>query len=80
MRFRVSRPLRDTAAPESLDVQRRQIEGHALIHSFALDNMIVEEGVSGSVPVAERPRRCLRCSGVSESAMAEILLRSRGIL
>lgn len=40
---------------ESLDVQRRQIEGYALMHALAIDEIVVEEGVSGSVPVAERP-------------------------
>lgn len=40
---------------ESLDVQRRQIEGYALMHGMALDGVIVEEGVSGSVPVQDRP-------------------------
>jgi putative DNA-invertase from lambdoid prophage Rac len=39
---------------ESLDVQRRQIEGYALMHGLALDEIVIEEGVSGSVPVAER--------------------------
>ena len=40
---------------ESLEVQRRQIEGYALMHGLKLDDVVVEEGVSGSVPVAERP-------------------------
>jgi putative DNA-invertase from lambdoid prophage Rac len=40
---------------ESLDVQRRQVEGYALMHGLVLDEVVVEEGVSGSVPVAERP-------------------------
>jgi putative DNA-invertase from lambdoid prophage Rac len=40
---------------ESLDVQRRQIEGYALMHGLARDEIVVEEGVSGSVPIAERP-------------------------
>ena len=38
-----------------LDVQRRQIEGYALMHGLTLDSIVVEEGVSGSVPVTERP-------------------------
>lgn len=38
-----------------LDVQRRQIEGYALMHGFELAEIVVEEGVSGSVPIAERP-------------------------
>jgi putative DNA-invertase from lambdoid prophage Rac len=40
---------------ESLEVQRRQIEGYALMHALTLAGVVVEEGVSGSVPVAERP-------------------------
>jgi putative DNA-invertase from lambdoid prophage Rac len=39
----------------SLEVQRRQVEGYALMHGLALDRVFVEEGVSGSVPLAERP-------------------------
>ena|SRR3984957_12043692 len=46
---------RQATEGESLDVQRRQIEGYALMHGLALDGIVVEEGVSGSVPVAERP-------------------------
>jgi putative DNA-invertase from lambdoid prophage Rac len=40
---------------ESLDVQRRQIEGYCLMHGLAVDEVFVEEGVSGSIPVQERP-------------------------
>ena len=40
---------------ESLEVQRRQIEGYVHMHGLAVDEILVEEGVSGSVPVAERP-------------------------
>jgi putative DNA-invertase from lambdoid prophage Rac len=40
---------------ESLDVQRRQIEGYAHMHALTLAGVLVEEGVSGSVPVEERP-------------------------
>ena len=46
---------KQAAEGESLDVQRRQIEGYAHMHGLALDEIVVEEGVSGSVPVAERP-------------------------
>jgi putative DNA-invertase from lambdoid prophage Rac len=41
---------------ESLDVQRRQREGYALMHALTIDEVVVEEGVSGSVPVNERER------------------------
>jgi len=40
---------------ESLEVQRRQIEGYAHMHALTIDEVYVEEGVSGSVPVNERP-------------------------
>src|SRR3954447_7506892 len=40
---------------ESLDVQRRMIEGYAHMHGLALDQIVVEEGVSGSVPLNARP-------------------------
>jgi putative DNA-invertase from lambdoid prophage Rac len=46
---------RQAAEGESLDVQRRQIEGYAHMHGLVLDRIVVEEGVSGSIPVAERP-------------------------
>jgi putative DNA-invertase from lambdoid prophage Rac len=47
--------LRQANEGESLDVQRRMIEGYAHMHGLALDAIVVEEGVSGSTPVAERP-------------------------
>jgi putative DNA-invertase from lambdoid prophage Rac len=40
---------------ESLDVQRRKIEGRALELGKTLDHVYVEEGVSGSKPLADRP-------------------------
>jgi putative DNA-invertase from lambdoid prophage Rac len=46
---------RQASEGESLDVQRRQIEGYALMHGLALEEIIVEEGVSGSIPITERP-------------------------
>jgi putative DNA-invertase from lambdoid prophage Rac len=47
--------LRQANEGESLDVQRRQIEGYALMHALTLAGVLVEEGVSGSVPVENRP-------------------------
>jgi putative DNA-invertase from lambdoid prophage Rac len=47
--------VRQATEGESLEVQRRQIEGYAHMHGLVLDEIVVEEGVSGSVPVAERP-------------------------
>src|SRR3954451_8961606 len=40
---------------ESLDVRRRMIEGYAHMHGLTLDEIVVEEGVSGSVPLNDRP-------------------------
>jgi putative DNA-invertase from lambdoid prophage Rac len=34
---------------------RRQIEGYAHMHALTLADVLIEEGVSGSVPVEERP-------------------------
>jgi DNA invertase Pin-like site-specific DNA recombinase len=53
--FRVS-TARQAGEGESLDVQRRQIEGYAHMHGLTLRGVTVEEGVSGSIPVHERPR------------------------
>ena len=40
---------------ESLDIQRRMLEGWAHMHGKALTEVFIERGISGSVPVAERP-------------------------
>ena len=48
---------KQAAEGESLDVQRRQIEGYALMHGLALDDVVIEEGVSGSVPGRRAARR-----------------------
>lgn len=47
--------LKQANEGESLDVQRRQIEGYALMHALTLAEVAIEEGVSGSVPVEQRP-------------------------
>ena len=47
--------LRQASEGELLEVQRRQIEGYALMHALAVDEILIEESVSGSVPVEERP-------------------------
>src|SRR5271157_887667 len=46
--------LKQANEGESLDVQQRQIEGYALMHGLTLAGVLVEEGVSGSVPVEDR--------------------------
>jgi len=40
---------------QSLEVQRRQLEGWAMQRGAALDGVIVEPGISGSIPFHERP-------------------------
>jgi len=40
---------------ESLYVQRRMIEGYAHMHGLKLDEIVVEESVSGSVPLNDHP-------------------------
>jgi len=47
--------LKQANEGESLDVQRRQIEGYAHMHGLMIAEVLIEEGVSGSVPVEERP-------------------------
>src|SRR3984885_7040597 len=47
---------RQASEGESLDVQRRQIVGYAHMHGLTLREVAIEEGVSGSVPVQERPK------------------------
>src|ERR1700722_1963237 len=47
---------RQASEGESLDVQRRQIEGYAHMHGLTLREVAIEEGVSGSIPVHERPK------------------------
>ena len=40
---------------ESLTEQERKLAGYAMMQGLALDRLFVERGVSGSVPLAERP-------------------------
>ena len=44
---------------ESLDVQQRTIAGYALMKGLVLDRVFVERGVSGSVPLSQRPEGAL---------------------
>jgi putative DNA-invertase from lambdoid prophage Rac len=39
---------------ESLDTQRNQILGYAMMKGWQVDEVFIEAGVSGSVPLAER--------------------------
>ena len=47
--------LKQADEVESLDVQCRQIEGYAHMHGLTIAEVLVEGGVSGSVPVEELP-------------------------
>jgi DNA invertase Pin-like site-specific DNA recombinase len=40
---------------ESLGVQERQLQGYATMQGMKLDRVFVERGVSGSIPLADRP-------------------------
>jgi putative DNA-invertase from lambdoid prophage Rac len=40
---------------ESLDVQQRQLEGWAAMRGWPIQRVVVEAGISGAVPFAERP-------------------------
>jgi putative DNA-invertase from lambdoid prophage Rac len=66
---------------ESLDVQRRQLEGWAHMQGRELDAVLVERGVSGSVPLADRPEggrlwADLRSGDVLVAAKLDRLFRS----
>jgi DNA invertase Pin-like site-specific DNA recombinase len=41
---------------ESLGVQQRQLEGWAHMQGLTLDEVFVKRGISGSIPVGERPK------------------------
>src|SRR5215213_1819515 len=40
---------------ESLGAQQRRVEGYAQMHDMTVDRHFVERGVSGAVPLSERP-------------------------
>lgn len=40
---------------ESLGAQERALRGYAMMHGLVLDHVYVERGVSGSVPLSQRP-------------------------
>jgi putative DNA-invertase from lambdoid prophage Rac len=47
--------LEQAANGDSLDTQRQQIIGYAMMKGWQVSQFFVEAGVSGSVPLAERP-------------------------
>lgn len=48
--------VRQATEGESLEVQQRTMAGYALMRGLTLDRVLVEGGVSGSIPLAERPQ------------------------
>jgi putative DNA-invertase from lambdoid prophage Rac len=48
--------LKQSDEGESLELQQRQLEGYAHMHGLKITEVVVEKGVSGSVPVQERPK------------------------
>ena len=43
-----------TTEGDSIEVQRRQVEGYALMHGLELAEIFVDDGVSGAIPVVDR--------------------------
>ena len=48
--------VRQAEEGESLDVQQRTIAGYAMMHGLSVTQSFVEGGVSGSVPLGDRPQ------------------------
>jgi putative DNA-invertase from lambdoid prophage Rac len=46
--------IRQVDEGESLEVQERQLRGYAAMHGMTIKEIVVEKGVSGSIPVQER--------------------------
>jgi putative DNA-invertase from lambdoid prophage Rac len=46
--------IRQVDEGESLEVQERQLRGYAAMHAMTITQIVVEKGVSGSIPVQER--------------------------
>ena len=49
---------------QSLEVQQRQIEGYCQMQGLGLERVFVEGGVSGSVPLQDRPQGSTMLAGV----------------
>jgi putative DNA-invertase from lambdoid prophage Rac len=48
--------LKQSDEGESLELQQRQIRGHVFMHGLTITEVVVEKGVSGSIPVQQRPK------------------------
>ena len=55
---------RQAETGQSLEVQQRQIEGYCQMHDLSLERVFVEGGVSGSVPLQDRPQGSKMLAGV----------------
>jgi putative DNA-invertase from lambdoid prophage Rac len=62
----------------SLDTQRRQIEGYCMMQGWTVTEFFVEGGVSGSMPLAERPegQRLIAAVGKGDIIVAAKLDRA----
>jgi putative DNA-invertase from lambdoid prophage Rac len=62
----------------SLDTQRQQIAGYAMIKGWQVDEVFEERGVSGSIPLADRPegKRLLAAIGKGDVVVSAKLDRA----
>jgi hypothetical protein len=60
---------------QSLDVQQRQLEGWAMQRGSELTEVVVEPGVSGGIPFAERPEGGNLWAGLQKGDVAAKLDR-----
>jgi putative DNA-invertase from lambdoid prophage Rac len=73
--------VRQTDEGESLDVQQRTIARYAMMHGLTVDRAFIEAGMSGSVPLTDRPQgktllACLRAGDVVVTAKLDRMFRS----
>lgn len=55
---------KDQAEGESLEAQTRQLQGWAMMHGRTIDQIVTEAGVSGSIPIRERPLGSVMMAGL----------------
>lgn len=60
---------RQADSGESLAAQQQQLAGYAMMRGFTISQMFVEGGVSGSIPLAERPQGGLLLAAVTPGAV-----------
>jgi len=54
------------ASGDSLDTQRRQCEGYAMMKGLDVSAVFVEAGISGSIPLADRPEGARMLASLSK--------------